>query len=68
MLLIGKASPQALFAEEKAGYQRKDQLAIDECNPEALAKPPLEQFIEGYYCDPCGLGFASDAIRRVDRT
>jgi len=68
MLLIGKASPQVLFAEEKAGYQRKDQLTVDECNLGDLAKPPLEQFIEGYYCDPCGLGFVSDEIRRANHT
>jgi len=61
-ILIGKASPQSLFGEERAGYQRKDQLAVDECKPEALGRPPLEQFLDGYYCTNCEIGFVSDCI------
>lgn len=56
-ILVGKASPAVLFEEERAGYQRKDQLAVDECKPEALGEPPLEQFLDGYYCSPCSVGF-----------
>lgn len=63
-LLIGAASPRKLFrdGEERAGYQRKDQLAVDECKKEELQKPPLEQFINGYYCETCGIGFVPDGI------
>jgi hypothetical protein len=58
LLLIGKASPAVLFPnEEKAGYQRRDQVSIDECNPAFLQPPPLEQFVSGYYCAACGVGF-----------
>jgi len=62
-VLIGRASPKALFLEERAGYKRKDQLAVDECNPEKISDAPLEQFVEGYYCSVCDLGFVSDEIR-----
>ena len=64
MLLIGAASPTKLFpgGEEKAGYQRKDQLAVDECKTIELKAPPLAQFIAGYYCEVCGIGFAADGI------
>jgi hypothetical protein len=61
-ILIGKASPNALFDDERAGYQRKDQLAMDECKPEALGNPPLEQFLDGYFCAYCGIGFVSDCV------
>ncbi len=64
-LLIGAASPKKLFqGEERAGYKRKDQLAIDECMTEKLQKPPLEQFINGYYCEFCGIGFVPDSITK----
>lgn len=62
-LLIGAASPKKLFhGEERAGYKRKDQLAIDECKVEELKKPPLEQFINGYYCEICGIGFVPESV------
>ena len=62
-LLIGQASPKVLFPdEERAGYQRRDQLAVDECNPEELKAAPLKQFVEGYYCSQCGIGFVPDRL------
>jgi hypothetical protein len=65
-LLIGSASPRKIFGrdEDRAGYQRKDQLAIDECKMERLQTPPLEQFVSGYYCEKCGIGFLPDDITR----
>ena len=42
-MLIGAESPRERFnGEEKAGYRRMDQLAVDECKPELLKKPPLQ--------------------------
>lgn len=61
-ILIGKASPKVLFEEEPAGYRRKDQLAVDECKIEALGESPLEQFLDGYFCVNCGIGFVSDGV------
>jgi hypothetical protein len=64
-ILIGAASPAVLFrGEEKAGYVRKDQLAVDECEPGALGESPLQQFVEGWYCEKCGRGFVSDDIKK----
>jgi hypothetical protein len=64
MLLVGEASPRKIFpdVEERAGYQRNDQLAVDECKVTELKVPPLEQFIDGYYCEICGIGFAADNV------
>ncbi|WLG98916.1 hypothetical protein [Pseudomonas beijingensis] len=62
-LLIGAASPKKRFnGEEKAGYRRTDQLAIDECKPEMLKPPPLQQLVSGFYCEHCGIGFVRDSL------
>ena len=67
-ILIGAASPVKRFnGEEKAGYRRLDQLAIDECKPEVLKEAPLEQLVDGFYCDLCGLGFVASEILREER-
>lgn len=63
-ILIGAASPTVLLhGEEKAGYTRKDQLAIDECVPSALGEAPMQQFVDGWYCERCGAGFVSEDIK-----
>ncbi|WP_236207810.1 hypothetical protein [Pseudomonas tohonis] len=69
VILIGVASPKKRFdGEEKAGYQRLDQLAVDECKPELLNATPLEQLVDGFYCDHCGVGFVtSDLLQGVER-
>ncbi|WP_141248793.1 hypothetical protein [Pseudomonas ogarae] len=67
-ILIGAASPKKRFnGEEKAGYQRLDQLAVDECKPALLKAAPLEQLVDGFYCDHCGVGFVtSEIVQGVD--
>lgn len=60
-LLIGAASPKLLFdGEEKAGFQRRDQLAVDEVKSQHLQEEPLNQFVQGYYCSKCTVGFVPD--------
>ncbi len=64
-ILIGAASPKKRFdGEEKAGYQRLDQLAVDECKPALLNAAPLEQLVDGFYCDHCGVGFVTSELLR----
>lgn len=64
-ILIGAASPEKRFnGEEKAGYRRLDQLAVDECDPAELKPAPLEQLVDGFYCDGCGVGFVSGGLVR----
>lgn len=58
LLLVGKQSPDP----ERCGYQRLDQLAIDELVPECVKFKPLEQFVEGYFCTLCGVGFVPDDV------
>jgi hypothetical protein len=64
-LLIGAQSPKAIFKEEygeRAGYRRRDQIAVDELKPEVLQNAPLEQFVIGFYCESCGIGFIPDSF------
>ncbi len=69
-LSIGAQSPKAIFKErygEQAGYRRRDQIAVDELKPELLQKTPLEQFINGFYCESCCIGFIPDSFVRESR-
>lgn len=63
LLLIGFHSP----TEERAGFKRPDQLAVDECRPEAIQSKPLNQFVHGFYCERCDSGFAPNYFIKDDR-
>ncbi|QXI26209.1 hypothetical protein [Pseudomonas vanderleydeniana] len=66
-MLVSAASPKMRFkGEERTGYQRMDQLAVDECKAEHLKAPPLQQLVEGFYCDKCGVGFVSNDLLQDD--
>ena len=65
-LLIGAKSPKKRFnGEQKSGYVRVDQLAVDECKPELLRESPLQQLVAGFNCEHCDVGFVSDSLVRV---
>ena len=35
-------------------------LRTDDVKPEYQSSAPLQQFLDGFYCDTCGLGFVPD--------
>jgi hypothetical protein len=37
-------------------------LRVDDVKPENVKGQPLEQFVDGYFCDVCGKGFVSEKI------
>jgi hypothetical protein len=37
-------------------------LRVDDVRSEHVKAPPLEQFLDGYYCERCGKGFVSEAV------
>jgi len=37
-------------------------LRVDDLKPEYIKEEPLQQFIEGYFCNKCGKGFVSESI------
>ena len=43
-------------------------LRVDEVDPQKLRDLPLEQFIDGFFCDRCKKGFVSEeGLREVRR-
>ena len=42
-------------------------LRSDDVKPEHLRQPPLEQFVDGFYCERCGKGFVSDEALNSSR-
>jgi len=37
-------------------------LRADQVLPEALGEPPMEQFVSGFFCNSCEIGFVSESI------
>jgi hypothetical protein len=42
-------------------------LRVDDVKPESVQEVPLQQFIDGYFCDKCGKGFVSEKILNPTR-
>jgi hypothetical protein len=64
LLMLGKDSPADVFNRDNrcgCGYRRRNSLVVNECNPQVLLSPPLEQFVTGLYCDQCGIGYIPDS-------
>jgi hypothetical protein len=40
---------------------------VDDVRAENLREPPLEQFIDGFYCDRCKKGFVSEEGLKANR-
>ncbi|MFT3733696.1 MAG: hypothetical protein QM776_01445 [Rhodocyclaceae bacterium] len=60
LLLIDEAWAYVPGADPRHAYFAS--LRVDDVKKEFLKESPLEQFIDGYYCDKCGRGFVTDAI------
>ncbi len=59
LLMLAKYSAdEADKRDNNCGYQRRDQLAIDEYQS---TPSPLDQFVSGPYCESCGIGYVPDA-------
>jgi hypothetical protein len=58
LLVLAKERPANL---EEGGHWPY-QLAADECSPAALLPAPLGQFVDGCYCQLCGVGFVPSAL------
>jgi hypothetical protein len=50
--------------EERSGCLCQSDLSVDGLKPEFVADSPLEQFVEGHYCQACGIGFVSDDVAK----
>jgi hypothetical protein len=43
-----------------AGYEYFTSLRVDAVQPQYLREHPLEQFLDGFFCDRCKKGFVSE--------
>jgi hypothetical protein len=60
--MLAKYSPAEAFKRDRnAGYRRTDKLAVDECDRSILLPLPLEQFVNRWYGDRCGIGYIPDS-------
>lgn len=65
LLLIDEAWVPAPGKDSRLAYAAY--LRVDDVKPSAIRHPPLEQFVDGYYCEKCGKGFVPDAILEENR-
>lgn len=61
MLLIAERSPQ-YGVDIGEGGKWPYQLAVDECFLHAKREASLAQFIDGFYCQDCGIGFVPASL------
>ncbi len=65
LLLIDEAWVPSPGKDQRLAYFAS--LRVDDVQAQALRDSPLEQFIDGFYCDGCGKGFVSENILREGR-
>lgn len=60
LLLINEAWVRAPGKDPRLAYFAD--LRVDDVKAELLSDPPLEQFIQGHFCEQCGRGFVSEEV------
>ena len=65
LVLIDEAWVPAPGKDERLAYFAD--LRVDDVQLEKLRDHPLEQFIDGFYCDRCNKGFVSEAGLKAGR-
>jgi len=64
LLLIDEAWVYVPGKDPRIAYAAS--LRVDDIKNEHLHETPLEQFINGYYCENCGRGFVPEAMLNPD--
>jgi hypothetical protein len=65
LLLIDEAWVQTPGKDARLVFHAD--LRVDDVQPDAVRGRPLEQFIDGFYCDRCNKGFVSEDILNQGR-
>jgi predicted RNA-binding Zn-ribbon protein involved in translation (DUF1610 family) len=65
LLLIDEAWVPASGKDARLAYFAS--LRVDDVQAQNVRERPLEQFIDGFYCDSCGKGFISKEILKEGR-
>jgi hypothetical protein len=53
----GRDTREAYFAD----------LRVDDLIPNVVKQSPLDQFVDGFFCEKCGTGFVSENILKASR-
>jgi hypothetical protein len=65
LLLIDEAWVPAPGKDARLAYFAS--LRVDDVQAQNVRERPLEQFVDGFYCDSCGKGFVSEEILKEGR-
>jgi hypothetical protein len=65
LLLIDEAWVLAPAKDPRLAYFAD--LRVDDVQPQNVQDRPLEQFIDGFYCDRCNKGFVSEEVLKEGR-
>jgi hypothetical protein len=65
LLLIDEAWVPAPGEDPRLAYIAD--LRADDVLANELREAPLEQFLDGYFCDHCGKGFVSEEVLKANR-
>jgi hypothetical protein len=65
LLLIDEAWVPAPSKDARLAYFAD--LRVDDVQPQNVHDRPLEQFIDGFYCDRCNKGFVSEEVMKEGR-
>jgi hypothetical protein len=65
LLLVDEARVESPGKDPRLAYFAS--LRVDDVRSEFTKEPPLEQFVDGYYCHRCGKGFVAEAILKEGR-
>jgi hypothetical protein len=65
LLLIDEAWVPAPGKDARLKYHAD--LRVDDVQDQSVRERPLEQFIDGFYCDRCNRGFISEEVLKEGR-
>ena len=65
LLLIDEAWVPAPGKDSRLKYHAD--LRVDNVQDQSVRERPLEQFIDGFYCDRCNKGFVSEEVLKEGR-
>jgi hypothetical protein len=65
LVLVDEAWISAPGKDERLKYFAD--LRVDDVRLESLREPPMEQFLDGFYCEQCNKGFVSEDILKATR-
>jgi hypothetical protein len=68
LILIDKLDSEHLMhhPNERSACGCQGDLSVDALKPEFVREPPLQQFVAGFYCERCSIGFIPEEIAKPE--